>query len=158
MGWVNAPKMDPDSHLWEVVWESEEKEPSPHDFRPFFQALTDLLHLQGRGLALLLCGEERIRQLNARFRGRNKVTDVLSFPSSTGLQQGGYLGDLAICLPQAKKQAQELGQPLAEELHFLVLHGLLHLLGYDHESDQGQMLAQQKELQRSLSAFFPGVV
>jgi probable rRNA maturation factor len=150
--------MDPDSHLWEVVWESEEDEPPPHDFRLFFEALSDQLQLRGRGLTLLLCGEERIRQLNARFRGQDKVTDVLSFPSSAESHGREYLGDLAICFHQARKQARELGQTLAEELHFLVLHGVLHLIGYDHESDQGEMLAKQKELQRALSAFFPGVV
>ncbi|MCB1051689.1 MAG: rRNA maturation RNase YbeY [Acidobacteria bacterium] len=145
--------MDPDSSSWEVVWDPDGEEPPPLALDDFCAALQQKLGLKDSELCVLLCDDQRIQALNAQFRHKNKVTDVLSFPQK---EAGPYLGDIAISLPQAQRQAQEIGQSLEEEVRFLILHGVLHLLGYDHETDQGQMLQKQSELKMELGTFFPG--
>jgi probable rRNA maturation factor len=93
-------------------------------------------------LSVRLVGEGRIRSLNKRYRNKNKVTDVLSFPlfEKIGVKElkSGIisLGDIFICLPYAKKQAKKDGKKLDEELSLLVIHGFLHLLGHEHETDE----------------------
>jgi probable rRNA maturation factor len=94
-------------------------------------------------LSLLLCGEGRIRTLNRQYRGKDKVTDVLSFPSfeeprsdwtQVMLVEGvAHLGDIAICHQQTHRQAREFELSYEDEFIHLLVHGLLHLLGYDHE-------------------------
>ncbi len=96
--------------------------------------------LQG-DVTALLCGDTRIRQLNRDFRGKNKATDVLSFLA--GENAGDTAGDLAISVETAAKQAARHGHDLSTELRVLMLHGMLHLAGFDHESDTGEM--QQHE-------------
>jgi len=122
----------------------------------FFAALFERLDLGGAEIALLVVDDERMRELNARFRGVNRSTDVLSFPSGQPAPAGElrHLGDLAISYPQAVRQAREIGQPVELEIRFLCLHGTLHLLGYDHETDDGEMLRRQSELKAQLAAFF----
>ncbi len=87
-----------------------------------------VMGVEGRELSLLLTGDEEIRDLNRRFRGKDRPTDVLSFPMDDNL----LLGDIAISMDRASAQAQEAGTPLETELARLLVHGLLHLLGYDH--------------------------
>ncbi len=77
-----------------------------------------------------------MRRLNRDFRRQDHATDVLSFPSRQTL---GFLGDIAISFPQARRQAAEFGHGVGQEIEILMLHGVLHLLGMDHESDRGQM-------------------
>lgn len=93
------------------------------------------------GVAIL--PDARVKALNRKYRWKNKGTDVLSFPGS-----GDYLGDIAISRGIAQKQAKILGHSLATELRVLALHGLLHLLGYDHESDDGRMARAEARLRR----------
>jgi probable rRNA maturation factor len=81
---------------------------------------------------VLISSSERLRQLNRRFRRKNKPTDVLSFPRPSG-------GDIAISAQIARDNARLYGHSLADELKILVLHGMLHLAGYDHENDNGRM-------------------
>jgi probable rRNA maturation factor len=87
-------------------------------------------------LTLLLTDDAQIQQLNRDFRGEDKPTDVLSFPAGATLPGMGeavaYLGDIAISAPYAQRQAQAAGHPLTAELQLLAIHGVLHLLGYDH--------------------------
>jgi probable rRNA maturation factor len=105
-------------------------------------------------VSVLLTGDRRIRRLNQRFRGKDKATDVLSFPVppfSPGENLDGadaIAGDLAISVETAARQAKELGHPVAMELRILVLHGLLHLAGCDHETDRGQMARKEAALRR----------
>ena len=87
-----------------------------------------------------------MQALNRRFRKKNKATDVLSFPS----QAPGVAGDIAISLEIAAANAAELGHDLATEVKILILHGLLHLAGFDHEIDGGEMLAREVSLRREL--------
>ena len=107
-----------------------------------------------RGTATVaLLPDATIRRLNREFRGFDKPTDVLSFPASDGPHAGKpkpdkHLGDIAIALGVAARQAAELGHPLNVELRVLALHGLLHLLGYDHDRDGGQMKRLEERLRR----------
>ena len=87
-----------------------------------------------------------MQDLNRRYRRKNKPTDVLSFPSGVP----GVAGDIAISLEIAEVNAAELGHPLVSEVKILILHGLLHLAGYDHETDQGEMSARESALRRQL--------
>ncbi len=102
-------------------------------------------------VGVLVCGDEAIRSLNRRFRGKNEATDVLSFPDGAKLPEGGrYLGDVAISLDTARRQAEARGWPLGREMETLLLHALIHLCGYDHETDGGEMHLLEDALRREL--------
>ena len=97
----------------------------------------DLCGSKGHGsAALFVCSDEEIRALNKEYRGIDAPTDVLSFPSgSENPESGGiFLGDIAISLPTALRQSVKSGHPLGHELVLLIVHGVLHLLGYDHST------------------------
>lgn len=98
---------------------------------------------------VLLAGDKTLRRLNRTFRGKNKATDVLSFPAAEWFA-GGHAGDLAISLETAARQAAEHGHTLRDEVRVLLLHGLLHLSGMDHEVDGGEMAARETVLRREL--------
>ena len=85
-----------------------------------------------------------MRRMNAQYRGADYVTDVLSFPSDTP----GVLGDIAVARGVAIRQAREQAHSETTEIRILALHGLLHLLGYDHERDQGEMRRIEDRLRR----------
>jgi probable rRNA maturation factor len=104
--------------------------------------------LRVRGeLTLVFCGDARIRTLNRRYRGKDKPTDVLSF-SGPGADEG--VGDVVISVPAARRNARRLRRGLPEELEVLALHGFLHTLGYDHETDDGTMERLEARLRRRL--------
>jgi probable rRNA maturation factor len=90
----------------------------------------------GRRFECLVTGDRELKRLNHDFLGHDYPTDVLSFPS--GLS-GGFLGEIAISVERASEQAAEFGHSLQEEIKILMLHGVLHLLGMDHETDRGAM-------------------
>ena len=87
-----------------------------------------------------------MRSLNRRYRGKDRSTDVLAFPGVGG----GFLGDIAVSVPYAARRARRRDAPLAWQLDLLLLHGFLHLLGYDHETDGGEMDALEGRLRRRL--------
>ncbi|HEX6716413.1 MAG TPA: rRNA maturation RNase YbeY [Pyrinomonadaceae bacterium] len=91
--------------------------------------------------------ENKIRELNRQFRGINKATDVLSFPADERLN----LGDIAVSVDTAAMQAKENGLSFDQEIAQLILHGLLHLCGYDHETDNGEMNRLELKLRRKLN-------
>lgn len=97
-----------------------------------------------------LTTDAAIRRLNRQFRGKNKATDVLSFPAG-GVGAEKIAGDLAISVPTALKQAVEQQHSLSTEIKVLILHGLLHLAGYDHEADEGQMARREGRLRAKLN-------
>jgi len=101
------------------------------------------------GLAVVLAGDRTLRSLNARYRGKDKPTDVLSFPGPGG--EAG-LGDVVISLDTAERNARALGRTLPQEVDVLALHGFLHVLGYDHETDDGTMDRLERRLRRKLLA------
>jgi probable rRNA maturation factor len=95
-------------------------------------------------LTVALVADGRSRSLNQQFRGEDRATDVLSFPAG----ERGMLGDVVIALGVARRQAREQGHSLPTEIRVLALHGLLHLLGYDHEHDDGRMARLEGKLRR----------
>lgn len=97
-------------------------------------------------VSVLFCGDGAIRTLNRRYRRMDAPTDVLAFPA----EGGGLLGDIVISVPYAARQARRRGERPAREIDRLLLHGLLHLSGYDHETDGGEMDALEKKLRRRL--------
>jgi probable rRNA maturation factor len=104
-------------------------------------------------LSVAVVSDRRMRALNRQFRGKDKVTDVLSFPASdqsmpSALSAAGFLGDVVIAAGVAEKQAREAGHTVQTEVRVLALHGLLHLLGYDHESDNGTMARVESRLRK----------
>jgi probable rRNA maturation factor len=128
----------------------------PRDFRlssartlaRFLGLAQKAVRLKGE-VSVLLTTDAAIRKLNARFRGKNKATDVLSFPAE-GLGAEEIAGDLAISVTTALGQAAEQGHSLSTEIKVLILHGLLHLAGYDHEADTGQMARRERLLRARL--------
>lgn len=99
---------------------------------------------------VLLAGDRVLRRLNRDFRGKDKATDVLSFPAPAEFAAHEHAGDLAISLDTAARQAEEHGHSLQDEVKVLLLHGLLHLAGFDHEADAGEMAAREAELRAKL--------
>ncbi len=107
-------------------------------------------------LHVLLADDRTLRRLNREWRGKDEATDVLSFPASPELA-GRHAGDLAVSLETAQAQAVEQGHSLRDELRILLLHGLLHLAGMDHETDRGEMAAREAEL-RGILRLEPGLI
>ncbi len=101
---------------------------------------------------VLLAGDRTVRRLNRKFRGKDKATDVLSFPAAdfAGNHGGDRAGDLAVSVETAARQARAQGHTLRDEVRVLLLHGLLHLVGMDHEADHGEMAAREDALRAKL--------
>ncbi len=95
-------------------------------------------------VTLAITSDRRVRDLNRRYRDKDVATDVLSFPSG----EDGTLGDIVIAAGVARRQAAAAGHALGTEWRVLALHGLLHLLGYDHEQDDGRMARLERRLRR----------
>jgi probable rRNA maturation factor len=98
---------------------------------------------------VLITSSAEMKSLNRRFRGKDKPTDVLSFPADPAVQKQ-LAGEIAISAEIATKNARALGHSPADEVKILVLHGVLHLRGYDHECDNGQMARREKQLRAKL--------
>jgi probable rRNA maturation factor len=106
------------------------------------------------GVTIAFVSDRSIQELNRRFREKNRPTDVLSFPSeqtSFELSQGRNLGDIVISVERAAAQADEHGMEFEDEISQLILHGLIHLHGYDHETDDGEMNRLELELREKLA-------
>ena len=126
----------------------------------FLQRAKDELGLRGDCVAAHLIRDAEMARLNAKYRGKKRATDVLSFPAEErskplrGIarrkRRGVFLGDIAISPAVARRNAKALGRQLQEELQILILHGVLHLLGYDHEADRGEMERLELRLRRRL--------
>jgi probable rRNA maturation factor len=118
-------------------------------------ALTRFLNRARKAIGLagevevLLTSDAELKRLNRSFRGKNRPTDVLSFPAPAEIAPQ-HAGDVAISIETAARQAAEYGHPLRDELRILILHGLLHLSGLDHETDAGEMAARESELRSIL--------
>lgn len=114
----------------------------------FLRSAQGLLGLKGE-VDVLLADDRALRRLNREFRGKDKATDVLSFPAAAAFA-AQHAGDLAISLEAAAQQAAEHGHSLRDEVRVLMLHGLLHLNGMDHETDHGEMATRETELRGRL--------
>lgn len=104
-------------------------------------------------VCIALVSDARMKALNRQFRGKDRVTDVLSFPAepasaSAAPAAAGFLGDIVIASGVAKKQAKDAGHGVNIEIRVLALHGLLHLLGFDHDTDDGKMARVEARLRR----------
>jgi probable rRNA maturation factor len=108
--------------------------------------LESIAPARARGaVTIALVTDARVRALNRRYRGTDAPTDVLSFPAA----EAGQLGDVVIAAGVARRQARAAGHAFGTELRVLALHGLLHLLGYDHERDEGRMARLERRLRRA---------
>ena len=130
----------------------------------FFVRAMKEVRLPDDAAAVCLVTNAQIAKWNAAYRGRKKPTDVLSFPaeeespeqaktrtkSHTKKKRSAYLGDVAIAPAVARENARLYGRTLDQEMRILILHGILHLMGYDHETDNGQMERRERRLRRSL--------
>lgn len=102
-------------------------------------------------VSVVLAGDKKVKTLNKIYRHKNKVTDVLSFG---GCGDSDFLGEIVICLPQARRQAKKCGAPVKAELTRLLIHGLLHLAGYDHDKSRSaarKMFSQQEIFLKKLT-------
>ena len=124
------------------------KIPSSRTLARFLGMAQRAVRLRGE-VNVLLTTDLPIRRLNRQFRGKDKPTDVLSFPAS-GPAAAGIAGDLAMSVDTARRQAEAQGHSLTVELKVLLLHGLLHLAGHDHEIDNGQMERRERRLRAQL--------
>ena len=120
--------------------------PRQQRLRRILESAGRLLRAEGE-LAVVFTGDRAIRTLNARFRKKDYATDVLSFPGEGG-DEG--LGDVVISIPAAGRNARKLGRTLDGEIEVLALHGLIHVLGHDHETDDGTMDRLESRLRRRL--------
>jgi probable rRNA maturation factor len=124
--------------------------PSVRTLWHFLREAQAAVRLPGQ-VSVLLTTDRNIRRLNRQFRGKDKATDILTFPSEAPVQTTERIaGDLAISVPTALRQAREQGHTLAIEIKVLILHGLLHLAGFDHERDTGQMARRERLLRGRL--------
>ena len=103
-----------------------------------------------RSVAALFTDDAAVKEMNRRYRGKNLPTDVLSFPAG----EMDHLGDIAIATPTLRRQARQAGRDTASEARRLMLHGFLHLLGYDHEADDGEMVLLERTLRREMAEGF----
>lgn len=101
-------------------------------------------------LGVALVGDARMRRWNRIYRKEDRTTDVLAFPAGSDPSARRHLGDIAISVPRAREQARRAGHGLGREVRLLILHGYLHLLGYDHETDGGEMARLQRRIEQRL--------
>src|SRR5947209_13087383 len=114
----------------------------------FLRSATRFVGLSGE-VNVRITSDEEMRRLNREFRGKDKATDVLSFPVSD-LGKANVSGDIAISAQIARDHAEALGHTFESEIKILLLHGLLHLAGHDHEADRGEMAALEQKLRAKL--------
>ena len=122
--------------------------PSRQTLARFLREAQAAVRLRGQ-VTVLLTSDAVIRRLNRRFRGKNQATDVLSFPSDATVPVR-IAGDLAVSVPTARRQAAAQGHGLSAEIKVLILHGILHLAGFDHETDDGEMARREQRLRSRL--------
>jgi probable rRNA maturation factor len=125
-----------------VIFETKVEGVSAEQLQRFARRAQSLAKVAGE-VDVLVSGNRRLRQLNSRFRRKDRPTDVLSFARTEG-------GDIAISADIARENAARYGHGVAQELRVLVLHGMLHLAGYDHESDNGRMARAEARLRARL--------
>lgn len=112
--------------------------------RPWLAGLVAALAPEAESFGVRFVSDREMRRVNRDFRGKDKATDVLSFPGGDG-----HLGDVMVSVPTARRQAAGAGHGVERELKVLLLHGVLHCLGYDHETDHGEMERLERRLRRT---------
>jgi probable rRNA maturation factor len=129
-----------------VVFQSSSRDLPRQELRSYAERLAHEV-AGGRTFCCLITGDDDLRRLNRQFLAADYATDVLSFPSAGPAES---LGDVAISVDRARQQAREHGHSTAEEVKILMLHGVLHLLGMDHETDRGAMRRAEHRWRRRL--------
>lgn len=137
---------------FKIDWSSRSKlrGPAEQSVGEILRKLRDQLAPQSQGISISYVDDRAMRKLNREHRGINMSTDVLSFPAKPGKGEFQHLGDLVISLPFAEKMAKKLGVSRRREVQTLLIHGFLHLCGYDHEKDKGEMLEMQARLEKEI--------
>ncbi len=124
------------------------------DFQDFAERAIEIVpETKGNSATIAFISDWKMRELNKTFRGKNSTTDVLSFPFAAAEFEAGEnnLGDIVISVEQAERQAKENDLDFATEIKQLILHGVLHLCGYDHETDNGKMNETELKLREKLN-------
>ncbi|MBS1785715.1 MAG: rRNA maturation RNase YbeY [Acidobacteria bacterium] len=144
MAGVSAP--------FQIDWASRSslRGPSEKTLGNLIRALRERFAPDSLGISITYVDDRGMKKLNREHRGKNETTDVLSFPTEAGKGEFPHLGDLVISLPVAEGMAKKLGVSRRREVETLVIHGFLHLCGYDHEKDNGEMMALQSQLETEL--------
>ena len=120
-------------------------------FQGFAEKVITLIpEVIGKSVVIAFVSDRKMRELNGTFRGKNLTTDVLSFPFEADEFDQDMLGDIAISLEQAARQAKENNLTFSTEIKQLILHGILHLCDYDHETDNGEMNSLEVQLRDKL--------
>lgn len=139
---LNQEKLDPSQQLDEQTIDE------------VLGAIKSELDIGDVSISAAFVDEEQIRALNKEYRGKNKVTDVLSFPYAGNgeAEDDGVIGEVLICYAQANRQAQEVNHSVRDEVIFLLVHGILHVFGYDHieEADRDVMFPLQEKILKRL--------
>ncbi|OGF66025.1 MAG: rRNA maturation RNase YbeY [Candidatus Fischerbacteria bacterium RBG_13_37_8] len=140
------------NNIISIQWEKQQKTCS-FDVKKVEQSIDAILHdfgLQNKEASIILVEERKMKALNKRYRGIDESTDVLAFPVDMDYHDKRFLGDIFICCEIAGRQAKSYCHCLDEEINILVLHGILHLLGYDHLTDRGEMARIENKLRNYL--------
>jgi len=125
----------------QIGFEIEEykKNIKQREINNWIKAIFNELDLSDKYCSLYFCSDEKMRELNNNFRGKDETTDVLSFPEDSNISLDKFfLGDIVISIPQTKRQKNDFEGDFNREIKFLILHSILHLIGYDHEKDDGE--------------------
>jgi probable rRNA maturation factor len=137
----------------EVVNRQRRRKINAKQWREFGEETLQAIGASQRNATIVFVGDETIKKLNRQFLGKNYATDVLSFPSEAEpfeVENGSQLGEVVLSVPRAMAQAKEHGLSFTHEVKQLILHGLLHLCGYDHETDHGEMNRLEMRLRKRL--------
>ena len=142
---------------FQIDWASRSslRGPAEKSLGDLLRGLRDRVAPHAMGISITYVDDRGMKKLNREHRGKNVTTDVLSFPSDAGQGEYPHLGDIVISLPVAEKMAKKLGVSRRREVETLVIHGFLHLCGYDHEKDNGEMMELQSRLEKELLAEEP---
>jgi probable rRNA maturation factor len=148
------------SNFFKVDWASRSqlRGPGERSLGGLLLKLRNKLMPEAEGLSITYLDNRAMRKLNREHRNINHPTDVLSFPANPEKGAFQYLGDIIISLPVAEKMSKKLGVSRRREVETLVIHGFLHLCMYDHETDNGEMMALQAKLERDLLGSEPLVM
>jgi len=144
---VSDAARDPGEARAEIILQNPNGYPEAgaRRLRPWLACLVATLASAYRSLGVRFASDREVRRANHGFRAKDETTDVLSFPGD----DGEHLGDILISVPVARRQAAAAGHSAERELKVLLLHGVLHCLGHDHETDQGEMDRLERRLRRT---------
>ena len=137
----------------EILNRQRRRKIKANQWQEFASRALKAIETDNRDATIVFVSDAAMKKLNRQFRGKNYATDVLSFPARAEKfeeENEASLGEIVISIERAAAQAKENGLTLAKEIQQLILHGLLHLAGYDHETDHGQMNRLELKLRKKL--------